>query len=255
MFFFFPVTRQLYGCLSRIFSRSYNLRLLVNLLFFFTTVQYDFFFFCVCVTYIHPFVDAFLHPCDVFFFFYCGAEYSLLQETQRHQYTHIQKRTFNGTQKQVTVRPAATMRRALLSLSTLSCCSAQLSLCRAALAISCPRYSTPGKIKVNITVQDGTQLDFSTPTGITLMEAIRDVAQLDMDVSCQKKMRCSICHVYLCDGWYEKIPPPSEEELDTLDQAYHPQDNSRLSCQVRLTPLEDGIVVVLPKHKVDLTMK
>lgn len=32
--FFFPVTRQLYGCLSRIFSRSYNLRLLVNHLSF-----------------------------------------------------------------------------------------------------------------------------------------------------------------------------------------------------------------------------
>lgn len=108
---------------------------------------------------------------------------------------------------------------------------------------------------MKITVQDGTQLDFETPTGISLMEAIRDVAQLDMDVSCQKKMRCSICHVYLCDGWYDKLPAPTEEELDVLDQAFEPKDNSRLSCQVQLTPKEDDIVVELPKHTVDLTMQ
>lgn len=115
-------------------------------------------------------------------------------------------------------------------------------------------YSTPGKIKVNITVQDGTQFDFTTPTGITLMEAIKDVAMLDMDVSCEKKMCCSLCHVYLCEGWFDKVPAPTEEELDTLDAAVDTQDVSRLSCPVQLTESEDGIVVMLPKHRVDLTL-
>lgn len=116
-------------------------------------------------------------------------------------------------------------------------------------------YSTPGKIKVNMAVQDGTELDFETPTGITLMEAIRDVAQLDMDVSCNKLMRCSICDVYLAPEWYAKLPAPTEEELDVLDQAIEPRETSRLSCQVHLTADHDGIDVTLPKKTVDLTLK
>ncbi|KPA74459.1 putative mitochondrial ferredoxin, 2fe-2s-like protein [Leptomonas pyrrhocoris] len=147
------------------------------------------------------------------------------------------------------------MRRLTSSLSSCSRSVSPLFTKPGALLGSSLFYRTPGKIKVNITVQDGTQFDFSTPTGISLMEAIRDVAQLDMDVSCLKKMRCSICHAYVMDGWYEKLPPPSEEELDTLDKALDPKETSRLSCQVQLTEKEDGIVVVLPKHTVDLTAK
>ncbi|KPI88081.1 ferredoxin 2fe-2s-like protein [Leptomonas seymouri] len=145
------------------------------------------------------------------------------------------------------------MHRLAFLLPIWRCSSSRVFAQEWTLLASSRYYCTPGKIKVNITVQDGTQLEFSTPIGVSLMEAVRDVAQLDMDVSCQSKMCCSICHVYLCDGWYEKLPPPSEDELDTLEKALDPKDNSRLSCQVQLTAKEDGIVVVLPKHTVDLT--
>ena len=34
------------------------------------------------------------------------------------------------------------------------------------------------------------------------------------------------------DGWYEKLPPPSEAEIDMLDMALAVEPNSRLSCQI-----------------------
>lgn len=45
----------------------------------------------------------------------------------------------------------------------------------------------------------------------------------------------------------DKLPKASEEELDMLDLAFEPQDNSRLGCQIMLTAELNGITVTIPK--------
>lgn len=47
---------------------------------------------------------------------------------------------------------------------------------------------------------------------------------------------CCTCHVYLDDKLLSLVPPPDKNELDMLDLAYEPRLESRLGCQVKLTP-------------------
>ena len=46
-------------------------------------------------------------------------------------------------------------------------------------------------------------------------------------------------------AWVDRLEPRGEEENDMLDLAFEVQDNSRLSCQVTVTPELDGLKVTL----------
>jgi ferredoxin, 2Fe-2S len=76
--------------------------------------------------------------------------------------------------------------------------------------------------------------------GWTVMEMLRD-AGLDVTAECGGACACATCHVYVEDGWYEKLPPPSEGEIDMLDMALAVQPNSRLSCQLTCSEALDGL--------------
>jgi len=80
--------------------------------------------------------------------------------------------------------------------------------------------------------------------GWTVMEALRD-AGLPILAECGGACACATCHVYVEDGWYEKLKPPSPEETDMLDMALAVEPNSRLSCQIVCGSATDGIKVTL----------
>jgi 2Fe-2S ferredoxin len=80
--------------------------------------------------------------------------------------------------------------------------------------------------------------------GWTVMEALRD-AGLPITAECGGACACATCHVYVEDGWLQKLPAPKPEELDMLDMALEVQPNSRLSCQITCGPETDGIKVRL----------
>ncbi|KAG2470686.1 FDX2 protein, partial [Polypterus senegalus] len=70
---------------------------------------------------------------------------------------------------------------------------------------------------------------------------------IDLEGACEASLACSTCHVYIGDAFYDKLPEPDEREEDMLDMAPLLQENSRLGCQVILTPELDGIELTLPK--------
>jgi len=80
--------------------------------------------------------------------------------------------------------------------------------------------------------------------GWTVMEALRD-AGLPVAAECGGACACATCHIYVEDGWYEKLNPPSPDELDMLDMALAVQPNSRLSCQIIADDKTDGIKVTI----------
>ena len=57
---------------------------------------------------------------------------------------------------------------------------------------------------------------------------------------------CATCHVYVEQGWYGRLPQPDSVENDILDGALGVKENSRLSCQIRVTPELDGLVLRVP---------
>ena len=81
--------------------------------------------------------------------------------------------------------------------------------------------------------------------GWSVMEILRD-AGLPIAAECGGACACATCHVYVTDGWYEKLSPPSDAEIDMLDMALAVEPgSSRLSCQLVCSEELDGIKVTV----------
>ena len=99
-------------------------------------------------------------------------------------------------------------------------------------------------IKVTIIDREGAphELDAPTDMNFNLMELCK-AAELPVEGTCGGMALCASCHCYVESD--HELPEPSEDEEDMLDQAFFVEDNSRLGCQVDLTPAINGLVVRL----------
>ncbi|KAM5238657.1 ferredoxin-2, mitochondrial [Ctenodactylus gundi] len=70
---------------------------------------------------------------------------------------------------------------------------------------------------------------------------------VDLEGACEASLACSTCHVYVSEAHLHRLPAPEEREDDMLDMAPLLQENSRLGCQIVLTPELDGAEFTLPK--------
>ena len=99
-------------------------------------------------------------------------------------------------------------------------------------------------MKVMATDREGVRHELPFQEGDTLMEVLTE-EDLGVRAECGGCCACATCHVYVARPWLEKLPPQSDDEVAMLDQACEPETNSRLSCQVVMTPALDGIEVTI----------
>ncbi len=114
----------------------------------------------------------------------------------------------------------------------------------AAIALPDPLAGTGDAIVIRVVDHDGVEHRLPALAGWRVMEVIRDWG-LDIKAECGGACACATCHVHVIDGQDPALPEPSEEEADQLDTAFFVQDNSRLSCQLLVTPEMDGLAVRL----------
>jgi 2Fe-2S ferredoxin len=76
------------------------------------------------------------------------------------------------------------------------------------------------------------------------MEVIRD-ANLPLSAECGGACACATCHVYVDEAWVDRIPAAQQQEIDMLDFGVAVQENSRLSCQIKMNAELDGLTVTL----------
>lgn len=85
--------------------------------------------------------------------------------------------------------------------------------------------------------------------GATVMEiAIRNAIP-EISAECGGGCACATCHVYVDEAWTAKTGKASDQEEDMLDFAYKVQPNSRLCCQIKVTPELDGLIVTTPDRQ------
>ena len=99
-------------------------------------------------------------------------------------------------------------------------------------------------MKIIATDRQGQEHTLEGRDGWSVMEILRD-GGLDIAAECGGACACATCHVYVNDGWLEKLPPRSEAETDMLDMALAVEPNSRLSCQLVCNDALDGIKVTV----------
>ena len=98
--------------------------------------------------------------------------------------------------------------------------------------------------EITVTDRDGGVHRVNAREGVSLMETLRE---LDYGVAaiCGGMCSCATCHVYVDPEWVSKLPAPMSDERELLAELSHHEPNSRLSCQIELTPALDGLRVTL----------
>ena len=81
---------------------------------------------------------------------------------------------------------------------------------------------------------------------MTVMETAKKHLVDGIEAECGGACACATCHVYVDDQWRERVGPPAEMEEDMLDFDFDVRESSRLSCQIKVTPELDGLVVRVP---------
>jgi 2Fe-2S ferredoxin len=97
----------------------------------------------------------------------------------------------------------------------------------------------------------GTRREIAAEVGESAMEAARRNAIDNIIAECGGSCICATCHVYVASGCEHLLAPPEAIERDTLDfTAEDVRAESRLSCQIKLTPAHEGLVLqVAPKRR------
>lgn len=97
---------------------------------------------------------------------------------------------------------------------------------------------------VKFITKSGQEVSIDARPGMTLMEAATRNGVSGIIAECGGACSCSTCHVHVHADWYAKLPAPSENEAAMLEfaQEYKP-GASRLSCQIKVTPDMEGLVV------------
>ncbi|TVV77148.1 2Fe-2S iron-sulfur cluster-binding protein [Sphingomonas solaris] len=99
-----------------------------------------------------------------------------------------------------------------------------------------------------VVTREGEERTLSADVGLSVMEVIRDAGIDEMLALCGGCCSCATCHVHVEPGFFEKLPPVTDDESDLLDGSDHRDSQSRLSCQLLMSEALNGMRVTLAKE-------
>ena len=102
-------------------------------------------------------------------------------------------------------------------------------------------------IKITCIEFNGTPHEVDAAPGLSAMQAATRNGIPGIDADCGGACACATCHVYVDPAWIEKLVPPSGGETEMLQFAQSVQENSRLSCQIKLHDALNGLVLRMPE--------
>jgi 2Fe-2S ferredoxin len=100
--------------------------------------------------------------------------------------------------------------------------------------------------KVIYVEHSGSRHEIEVPVGDSVMRGAVYNGVPGIDADCGGECACATCHVYVDPAWLALAGEPGEMEKSMLSSGANTRDNSRLSCQIRVTEALDGLVVRLP---------
>jgi len=93
----------------------------------------------------------------------------------------------------------------------------------------------------------GTDRECEAEIGESLMAVARNHAIHGIEAECGGALSCGTCHVYLTAPASAVLPAPSEAESSMLEVvAGERRSDSRLACQIAITPDLSGLFVEIP---------
>ena len=103
--------------------------------------------------------------------------------------------------------------------------------------------------KITFIQHDGTEHVHEGKTGLSVMEVAVKNNVPGIDADCGGACACATYHVYIEPEWVEKAGGRNPMEEDMLDFAFDVRENSRLSCQIKVSDALDGLRVKVPEKQ------
>ncbi len=103
--------------------------------------------------------------------------------------------------------------------------------------------------KITFIDSSGKSHEVEAEVGATVMETAVRNAVPEIEAECGGACACATCHVYVDPEWIERTGKPEPMEEDMLDFAFEVQPTSRLSCQIKVKPALDGLIVRTPSRQ------
>ena len=104
---------------------------------------------------------------------------------------------------------------------------------------------------VTYIAHDGKQTTLDIPLGTSVMQAAVLHGVDGIVAECGGSCMCATCHVYVRDDQLALTPPMQADEDAMLEGTASPRrPNSRLSCQLVVSPEMDGLVVNMPETQI-----
>ena len=103
--------------------------------------------------------------------------------------------------------------------------------------------------KITYIEHDGKSHTIEVANGLSVMEGAVQNNIPGIDADCGGSCACATCHVYVDEKWFDKLPEKESAEEDMLDMAFEPKKLSRLSCQLTVSDVLDGLVVKMPSKQ------
>ena len=100
-----------------------------------------------------------------------------------------------------------------------------------------------------IFVVGGESIALRVAAGTSLKDAAVQNGIHGIDAICGGACACATCHIYVQEAWLGLLPDMSQDEEAMLEFAAGAAPNSRLSCQIPVSDLLDGIVVDVPESQ------
>ncbi len=100
--------------------------------------------------------------------------------------------------------------------------------------------------KIKYIESNGEEHEFDVTDGMSVMEGALRHGVAGIDADCGGACACATCHVYVDEAWIDKTGKASSMEESMLDFANDVEPTSRLSCQIKVTPELDGLIVRIP---------
>jgi ferredoxin, 2Fe-2S len=98
-------------------------------------------------------------------------------------------------------------------------------------------------VKVTFIEADGARREVDAELDDTLMQAAYKANVSGIIAECGGSAMCATCHCYVLETPGGELPMPKNDEADTIEfNANEPRDNSRLTCQIRVTEMLEGAV-------------
>ena len=104
-------------------------------------------------------------------------------------------------------------------------------------------------VKIVFIDHSGTPREVNAKVGGSVMQAAVSNAVPGIDADCGGSCSCATCHVFVNPEWLGVVGGVNPTEDAMLSLSADRRENSRLSCQIKVTEAMDGLIVTTPEFQ------